>query len=298
MSVCHLSLDLVLHAWSPSTSNPSRSEHFSRSFLPNNVHVGKPHAHQNAAVESPSERTWSTRSRCPRCCCRSRWRRAGGWWCRSPWCPPLTASFPGPPPPSSRHFLSQCNLLDYPVVQPWPVKRLFLPNSPIHGTPTLRLLGLPKDNLWSAGCWEVRTSIGRSVQLSLIWDLKNGGGDGGGGQGGGGEGVEAPGNDVSAQEAPQAAPPRRCFCRLSRGRPVYSWLVFSHLARRISSSFVSVLSGLDASCLGLYSQILTPGSKVSTLEGCQLSCCRNVGVTQSNFRIFLDKSICFEKEFC
>ena len=62
MSVCHLSLDLVLLAWSPSTSNPSRSEHFSRSSLPNNVHVGKPHAPQNAAVESPSERTWSTRS--------------------------------------------------------------------------------------------------------------------------------------------------------------------------------------------------------------------------------------------
>ena len=109
---------------------------------------------------------------------------------------------------------------------------------------------------------------------------------------------EAPGVRKHPQCDTAGAPPRRCFCRLSRGRPVYSWLVFSHLARRISSSFVSVLSGLDASCLGLYSQILTPGSKVSTLEGCQLSCCRNVGVTQSNFRTFLDKSICFEKEFC
>ena len=70
------------------------------------------------------------------------------------------------------------------------------------------------------------------------------------------------------------------------------------LARRISSCFGHVLSGLVASCLAPYSQILSPGSKVFALEGCQSSGCRHVGVTQLDFRIFFDKSILFKKEFC
>ena len=234
---------------------PSRSENFFGSSLPNDVHLGKPHTHQNAAVESPSESTWRSRPRCTRCCCRSRWRRAGGWWCRSPWCPPLTSAFPGQPLPSSENFLGQCYLLDYPFIQHTGLlKRSFLPNCPcLYGPPTLRLLGAlrmhlkngPRVKPWAPKCWSLRGCWRRWRRWGWRWWRCRGplarmsvprkpprysAGP-----------SEAPGVQKHPQCDTAAVLPWRCFCRLSRGRPVYSWHVFLHLARRISSYFVPVL---------------------------------------------------------